>query len=228
MKFERAGRRAVLLEQVGRRDVVQVIEARVKRLVLVAKRVHVGLVVEPGQLGEGVGLHVLDLALVQAEFRQHLRIGQHLLGVHRAVDPPEDVLASRVIDVRQLELLDVRPVAVVAGVREVLGARIHVQPVVEALAEREHMAAGPPRRLEHDDLVAALHQLVAATQPADAAAGDDHFLPRARLDLRRHQRRGAELQCFASCESRDMIRPCQCTCESALTSNPCTASTCEP
>ena len=62
------------------------------------------------------------------------------------------------------------------------------------------MSAGPLRRFENDDVVAALHQLVAAAQSADATAGDDDALRRPRLQARDRKRHGGrgELQSVAS------------------------------
>jgi hypothetical protein len=54
--------------------------------------------------------------------------------VHPAFNPPQQVFAAGVIQVRQLELLHVLPVALVARLCEVLGAAVDVQAVIEPIA----------------------------------------------------------------------------------------------
>ena len=59
-----------------------------------------------------------------------------------------------------------------------LGAAIRIQPVVQAVAKGEDVAAGACRGLDDGDVVAAAHQLPGAAQSADAGSRDDHSLDR--------------------------------------------------
>ena len=109
---------------------------------------------------------------------EDLRVLELLLGVPGAVDPPEHVDPARIGDGGEAELLDVLPVLVVAGPGEVLGPDVGVEPVRERVVDRLHVPARAARGLEHRDVVAALHQLVGAAEPADPRAGHDDALPR--------------------------------------------------
>ena len=139
---ERARRRAVLLEQLGGRQRVERVQPGVERPVLVAEAVEIGLVVQRRQIPERMLGEIPHLTLIEAEAGQHLRIGQHLLGVEPTADPAQHLLAPRIVAVREVELADVGPVALIARLRELLGPRIRIQPVVQTGTEREHVAAG--------------------------------------------------------------------------------------
>ena len=197
---ERPRRCAVLLEQLGGRQRVERVQPGVEGTVLVAEAVEIGLVVQRRQIPEGMIGEIPYLSLIEAEAGQHLRIGQHLLGMEPAADPAQHVLAPRIVAVRQVELADVRPVALVARLRELLGPGIRIQPVVEAGAEREHVAACAIGRLEHRHLVPAAHELPRTAQATDSRARDDHAL-RTRLRPQRNERGGGQLQRLATRES---------------------------
>jgi hypothetical protein len=100
----------------------------------------------------------------------------------------------------QLELVDVLPIAIGAGIREVLGPAVAVKSVIEAFGDRVDVAAGAIRRLEEGDVVSAAHQLVAATEAGDAAAGHDHFLRRARAKANGQQGRAGNPEHVAASE----------------------------
>src|SRR5262249_16284641 len=107
---------------------------------------------------------------------------------------------------------DVLPVMIVPGPGEVLCADVGVEPVREQVADRPDVPAGSARGLEHGDVVAALHQLVGATEPADPRATADDpprrppRLPTRSGRLRRRESRGGpdggEAESIASVQAR--------------------------
>ena len=133
---------------------------------------------------------------VEPERAEDLRLLELRLGVPGAVDPPEHVDPARVGDGGETELLDVLPVLLVAGPGEVLGPDVGVEPVRERVVDGLDVAARSARGLEHRDVVAALHQLVGAAEPADARAGHDDALRRPAC---RTYRRGGFV-CCETCE----------------------------
>jgi len=169
---DRRVRPAVLHENLVEGQPVEIVEPDAERLVLVAERVEVRGVEEGRQLPPRLAGQEVDLPLLEAERREDLRVGQHLLRAQLAVDEPQDVLPPRVRQGREPQLRHVRPEDLVPRLREVLRAAIHVEAVGERVAERAHVPAGVAGRLEHGHVVAALHQLVRAGQARDAPAGD--------------------------------------------------------
>ena len=93
---------------------------------------------------------VPNLTLIETEAGQHFRIGQHLLGVEPAVDPAQHPFAPRIVAVGEVELADVRPVILVARLRELLGPGIRIQPVVQAGAD---VKTCPPVRFDASSTV---------------------------------------------------------------------------
>ena len=173
---DRRLRPAVLHEQLVERQLVEAVEADAERLVLVVERVEVRRVEEGRELPPRLAGEEVDLALLEAERAENLRVGQLLLGAQLAVDEAQDVLTTRVRQGGEAQLLHVAVEDLVARLREVLRAPVDVQAVGERVAERAHVAAGVAGGLEHGHVVASLHQLVRAREPGDAAAGDDHAL----------------------------------------------------
>jgi hypothetical protein len=51
------------------------------------------------------------------------------------------VFSTRIVDVRQIELSHVPPIPLVSRLRELLGAAIRIQPIVESVAEGEDVPA---------------------------------------------------------------------------------------
>jgi hypothetical protein len=132
--------------------------------------------VEAHQLGQPALGDKINLARIEAEGLQHLAIAQLLAGIPAAVDLPLLVLAAAVAQIGQLELVHVLPVLVVARLGEMFRADVGVEAVGERVVDGADVAAGPARGFQHGDVVAALHQLEGAAQPADAAPGDHDFL----------------------------------------------------
>ena len=62
-----------------------------------------------------------------------------------------------------------------------LGANVSVEAVGQGIVERANMPPRAASGLEHDDLVPALHQVVAAGETCDAGSDHDHFLGNSRL-----------------------------------------------
>ena len=119
------------------------------------------MIVERRQIPERMRRKVVELALVEAEAAEHLRIGQHLLGVQAAVDPAQHVLATRIVAIRQVELADVAPVSLVAGLRELLGASIGVETVRQPL---RNVKTWPPVRFDASSTVTSCPRRAAPTR----------------------------------------------------------------
>src|SRR6202008_1420210 len=54
-------------------------------------------------------------------------------------------------------------------------SRLHVEPVVKAVPERNHPSPGPVARLEHGDAMPHPHQLVRRREAGQPRARDDHL-----------------------------------------------------
>src|SRR5215472_7470585 len=83
---DRGGRGVLAPEQVGHRDLVQIVEADAEGLILIGEGIEVGPVKEQGQVRPGIAGEEVGLAVVEAEAVQNLKVGEHLLGVKLVVE----------------------------------------------------------------------------------------------------------------------------------------------
>ncbi len=203
---DRRIRRAVLREQIAEQHFVEMIETDAERLKLVGELRDVRREVERAQVGPAVRDDPIDLARVEGERLHDRGIGELRLGEPFSIDVPIHVLPAIPRQKGQVKFLDVAAILHVARICEVLGAHVGVEAVGQRIADRLHVPAGAARCLEHRDVVAALHQLERAAQPADAAAGDDDALsPRGSFSgrgVREHAGAGEDRDCLQGFASR--------------------------
>ena len=155
---------------------IEFVETGIEGTILVGEVVHIRRKVQRGKLGKRMLPEVVGLATVQAKRLEHLSIGQHFGRVHAAADPSQQVLPARIVHVGQVELANVAPVPFVARLSKVLGTSVCIERIVEPIAKRHDVAAGPSRGFDDRDVVSSTHQFPRATQPADTRPRDDDFL----------------------------------------------------
>src|SRR5437667_8717831 len=76
--------RALLPQKIRYRELVQLIQSRIQGLIFVFEIVEVRRIVEQREFGPWMARQIVDLLLVQIEFLQDARIGEHLFGVRLA------------------------------------------------------------------------------------------------------------------------------------------------
>src|SRR5258708_32879543 len=128
---------------------------------------------------------IVDFLLVQIEFLQHARIGEHLLGVRLTGDVPHHVVEPGVRNHRELEFVEVAPEYVRAGAVEMFRAPIGVETVCQTVANGEDVSARSSGGFEYCDFVPAPHEFVSAAEAANAGSGHDDLLRPAGLGSRR-------------------------------------------
>src|SRR5690242_4769400 len=104
----------------------------------------------------------LRLSVAATKRLEHFWILQVVLGIHLSLYHAQHAIPARVGKSRQVELLDVLPVAVIAWLGEVFCSRIDIESVGKSFANSVNVAPCPRRSLEHNNVMSALHQFVGA------------------------------------------------------------------
>src|SRR6059058_5311966 len=151
------------------------VQASVKRAVLVGEFFEIRVEVQRRQLPPSMTRQELHFSLVEAKRLQHVWALQVVLGIHFSLQHAKHAVPPGIGECRQVELSNVLPVTVVARLSEVLSTSIYIKPVCEPLADSAHMTSGSPRCLQDGHVVASLHQFVGARKPGNAGPSDYDF-----------------------------------------------------
>src|SRR4030095_2705328 len=103
------GRRTVSSKEIGGADLIERVQSRVEGPIFIREVVKIRPEVQRGELRERMLTEEFELAAVQPELAKRLRVGEHFWRVHPAVDPSQQMLAARVVQIGQIELAHVGP-----------------------------------------------------------------------------------------------------------------------
>src|SRR5437867_6698721 len=93
---KRGRRGPVLLEKVRKCHLIEMVQPRIKRRVLVLEALHVTLQVEHRKVPPGLSCKVIELKLIEAHLLQDAAVRQHFLGVHLALEKADDAVPAEI------------------------------------------------------------------------------------------------------------------------------------
>src|SRR6266851_1983263 len=97
----------------------------------------------------------IDFALVKSQLRENSPVVEVVLGIELSIDESHHMIAARIRNSGEFELVQVAPVNVVTGIVKVLGAHIGVETVGERIMDGAHVPACCSTGLEHNYFMAA-------------------------------------------------------------------------
>src|SRR5881628_3384003 len=104
-KAKRGRRSSVLLEEVCECHLIEMVQPRIKRRVLVLEALHVTLQVEHRKVPPGLRRKVIELKLIEAHLLQDAAVRQHFLGAHLALEKADDAVTAEIRERGQIEFL---------------------------------------------------------------------------------------------------------------------------
>src|SRR5437762_2644565 len=104
------------------------VQASVKRAVLVGEFFEIRVEVQRRQLPPSMTRQELHFSLVEAKRLQHVWALQVVLGIHFSLQHAKHAVPPGIGECRQVELSNVLPVTVVARLSEVLSTSIYIKP----------------------------------------------------------------------------------------------------
>ena len=135
---------ALARQPVAHQNVIQIVQSNPEGLVLVFELRRHGAEEQAGHLCPAMLLHEGHLALVEAKLALGFRIGQLRLSAPFAPDVAVHVAAAGISQEGQVKLRHPFAIIHIAGVGELLGPHVRVQPVGQRIMNGLHMTSGAP------------------------------------------------------------------------------------